>query len=187
MVYYSLIMEALNARPRRDSDNSCWLQLEVESASVCVCVCVCVLCVGECMCGWVYAVLSCCPGLSGKHICSAMLPGGQAGAHLGIETSQLSACPPPQPPLPMDHMDNEHIRQLNSRSVQLNFVEESSCTQLREGRASGDRGCTRRGWELVGQGVCGGEAGGCQRQLLNTPQGGKQKARGRERNYDQGH
>lgn len=84
-------MEALNARPRRDSDNRCWLQLEAQSASACV------LCVGECMCGWVCALLSCCPGLSRKHICTAMLPGGQAGAHLGIELSvsphPSSLCP----------------------------------------------------------------------------------------------
>lgn len=39
----------------------------------------------------------------------------------------------------MSHMGNEHIRQLNSRSNQLNFLEESSCTQLREGRATGER------------------------------------------------
>lgn len=43
------------------------------------------------------------------HICTAMLPAGQAGAPLGTETSQVSTCLPPQPPLLRGHVGDEHI------------------------------------------------------------------------------
>ena len=136
-------MVALNARARRGGNTAvrtvswcghgdvtacmCLCMWRLSKVCVCayVCVCVCVrvracvcVCVCECMvAGCVYPF-----PLS----CTAVLPGGQAGVHPGPEAPQLSACPPPQPPLPMGHVGSEHIRSLNSRSIQLNFLEESS-------------------------------------------------------------
>lgn len=135
-------MAALNARARRGGNTAVrcnWKHSELVRAwrrdcvhvfmhveaqqGVCVRVCVCVH-------AWEGWVGGCAPlllpwPLQEAH-CTAALPAGQAGVHPGTETAQLSACPPPQPPLPMGHVGNEHIRSLNSRSIQLNFLEESS-------------------------------------------------------------
>lgn len=101
-----------------------------------VCLCACMGGVG----GWVRSFAA---ALAFQEEHTALLR-SQLGRQVSTQALRQPSCPPAHHlnrPLPMGHVGNEHIRSLNSRSIQLNFLREKQPWP-----AEGWQGCGR--WRL---------------------------------------
>lgn len=154
-----------HSRPCGVSGHGCvHVSVPMETAR---CVCACAY---ERVRRWV-----CCPGLSGKDTCPAVLPGGRAGTRLSSETSQL--CPPPAASAPCATRAMGMSGDQTAGRSDLPSQREAAL--LRRGWRGGRKpGSAERGWEPAG---CGRQRQcGCSR-------GREQKPPGEEGISDQGH